>query len=307
MSVTTAPPPVAKRDAENRNVGSVVSGTGSRQHSHLASTLLTGYLPLIVATLVVAAPLVWMVLSSFKPAGEIVTLHPTLLPQHWTLENYRKALEQVPFLTFFGNSVLLTVIGAGVKVILAILTAYAFVYLRFPFKNVLFVMVLVALMVPSQVAILPNYTLISALKGNNTYWGILMPSLGTAFGTFLLRQQMKQIPYSMLEAASLDGASHWARLWRMVVPVSIPSIATVGLIALVDEWNNYLWPLIITTDPHKMTLPVGLSLLKSTENDPAGYGILMAGSVLVIIPVLIVFAFLQRYIVAGLTQGSVAN
>lgn len=301
MSAAVAPPPPQPRDHE----GPVASANHAATRTW--QTLLTGYLPLLLATLIVALPLFWMILSSFKPAGEIVTQSPQFLPHQWTLSNYVRALEEVPFLSFFGNSVLITVIGAGVKIMLAILTAYAFVFIRFPYKNVLFVLVLVALMVPSQVALLPNYTLISGLGGLNTYWGILLPSLGTAFGTFLLRQQFRQIPYSMLEAAAMDGAGHWSRLWKMVVPVSVPSIATVGLVALVDEWNNYLWPLIITTDPHKMTLPVGLSLLQTTDHDPASYGILMAGSVLVILPVLIVFTFLQRYIVAGLTQGSVAN
>lgn len=275
--------------------------------SNLVITLLTGALPLLLATLVVALPLLWMVLSSFKGVHEIVTLHPKLLPDQWQATNYTEAMQTVPFGRIFLNSVLITTVGSAIKVALAILTAYALVFVRFPFRNVIFILILVALMVPPQVSILPNYVLIASLGGENTYWGILLPGLGTAFGTFLLRQHFKTLPASMLEAAEVDGAGHWRRLWQMVVPVSGPSIATVALVTIVSEWNEYIWPLIITTDPNRMTLPVGLTLLASNESGPQGWGVMMAGSVLVIVPVLVIFAMLQRYIVAGLTQGSLSN
>lgn len=279
----------------------------ARRTRRLMSTLFTGYLPLLIATLIVALPLLWMIFSSLKTPQEIVTMNPHLLPKQFSLMNYDKAMKEVPFGQFFLNSVMLTAIGATIKVFLAIITAYALVFVRFPLKNLVFIIILVALMVPSQVAILPNYTLIAAMGGVDTYWGILLPGLGTAFGTFLLRQQFRQLPPSMFEAAQIDGANHWKRLWRIAVPVSVPSIATVALVTIVNEWNDYIWPLIITQSREKMTLPVGLTLLQSSEKDPSSYGIMMAGAVIVIVPVLILFAFLQRYIVAGLTQGSVAN
>ncbi|MDQ0030993.1 carbohydrate ABC transporter permease [Arthrobacter bambusae] len=275
--------------------------------SNLVQTLAGGYIPLIVATLVVVLPLLWMLLSSFKQPGEIVTTDLKILPQGLNLENYHTAMTTVPFAGFFLNSLIVTTVGSTVKVILAILTAYALVFVRFPFKNVIFVVILVALMVPPQVSILPNYILIAGIGGKNTLWGIILPGLGTAFGTFLLRQHFKTLPGSILEAAEIDGAGHWRRLWQVVVPVSLPSIATVALVTVVSEWNDYIWPLIITDRPETMTLPVGLTLLQNSEGNGAGWGILMAGAVLVIIPILLVFAALQRYIVAGLTQGSVTG
>jgi len=283
------------------------SRPGALSRKNLVATLAGGYIPLIVATLVVFLPLLWMVLSSFKQPGEIVTTDLKILPQAPTLDNYHTAMTTVPFGQFFLNSVIVTAVGSAIKVSLAILTAYALVFVRFPFKNVVFVIILVALMVPAQVSILPNYILIAGLGGKNTLWGIILPGLGTAFGTFLLRQHFLTLPGSILEAAELDGAGHWRRLWRVVVPVSIPSIATVGLVTVVSEWNDYIWPLIITDRPESMTLPVGLTLLQNSESNGAGWGILMAGSVLVILPVLLIFAMLQRYIVAGLTQGSVTG
>jgi sn-glycerol 3-phosphate transport system permease protein len=275
--------------------------------ANLAATLAGGYLPLLIAVLVVFLPLLWMVLSSFKQPGEIVTLDLKLLPEALNPDNYKVAMTTVPFGQFFLNSTIVTVVGAGIKVLLAILTAYALVFVRFPFRNVIFVLILVALMVPPQVSILPNYILIAGMGGKNTLWGIILPGLGTAFGTFLLRQHFLTLPGSILEAAEIDGAGHWRRLWQVVAPVSLPSIATVALVTVVSEWNEYIWPLIITDKPESMTLPVGLTLLQNSESNGAGWGIMMAGAVLVILPILVVFAMLQRYIVAGLTQGSVTG
>lgn len=275
--------------------------------ANLVRTLAGGYLPLAAATLVVFLPLLWMVLSSFKQPGEIVTLDLRMLPESLNPENYKVAMTTVPFGQFFLNSTLVTVIGSTIKVVLAVLTAYALVFVRFPAKKLIFVLILVALMVPPQVSILPNYILIAGLGGKNTLWGIILPGLGTAFGTFLLRQHFMTLPGSILEAAEIDGAGHWRRLWQVVVPVSLPSIATVALVTVVSEWNEYIWPLIITDRPESMTLPVGLTLLQNSEGNGAGWGIMMAGAVLVILPILVVFAMLQRYIVAGLTQGSVTG
>lgn len=275
--------------------------------ANLIKAVAGGYVPLLLATLVVFLPLLWMILSSFKLPGEIVTTDLKILPESLNLQNYNVAMTTVPFASFFTNSLIVTVVGSTVKVILALLTAYALVFVRFPFKNVVFVVILVALMVPPQVSILPNYILIAGMGGKNTLWGIILPGLGTAFGTFLLRQHFLTLPGSILEAAEIDGAGHWRRLWQIIVPVSVPSIATVALVTVVSEWNDYIWPLIITDKPESMTLPVGLTLLQNSESNGAGWGILMAGAVLVIVPILIIFAALQRYIVAGLTQGSVTG
>ncbi|QIK73129.1 carbohydrate ABC transporter permease [Propioniciclava coleopterorum] len=270
-----------------------------------ASMVLGGYLPLVLATLIIALPLLWMVLGSLKTSGEVISRDIVWLPGSPSLDAYAEASRRVDFPRLFWNSTLVTLIGGGIKVILAITTAYALVFVRFPFKRVIFAGILVALMVPPQVSLLPNYVLIAGLGGANTYWGIILPGLGTAFGTFLLRQHFLSLPAEILEAAELDGAGHLRRLVSIVVPISTPTIATVALVTLVNEWNDYIWPLIITSDDQMMTLPVGLTLLKNLEGDPSSYPILMAGAVVVIVPVLIVFMFLQRSIVAGLTQGAV--
>jgi sn-glycerol 3-phosphate transport system permease protein len=275
---------------------------------NLVAAAAGSYLPLVLAVVVVALPLVWMVLSSFKTPSELLTRDlSAILPSSLAPANYVEAAREVPFARLFLNSAIVTVVGAGIKVLLAVLTAYALVFVRFPAKKLIFAGILVTLMVPPQVSLLPNYLLISGMGGADTYWGIILPGLGTGFGTFLLRQHFMTLPASILEAAEIDGAGHWRRLTRIVVPISAPSIVTVALVSIVFEWNDYLWPLVIVSQPSMMTLPVGLTLLSNSESGVAKYGVLMAGSVAVIVPVLIVFAALQRYVIAGLTQGAVKD
>lgn len=304
MSATLAPAPEAERKKPKAKKPAP-AWTQAFSRRHLLDTILTGYLPLLLALLIVVLPLIWMVISSFKPPGEIVTLTPTLFPKEPTANNYAQVADRVPLAQILLNSVIVTVTASAIKVYLAITSAYALVFINVRFKTVIFVGILVALMVPPEVALLPNYMTISGLGGRNTLWGIILPGLGTAFGTFLLRQQFKTLPKDLLEAAELDGAGHWKRLWQIVVPVSAPAIATVALVTVVGEWNNFMWPLVIADTPSAMTLPVGLNLLQSVEGQTGSYGYLMAGAVLLILPILIVFAALQRYIVAGLTQGAV--
>ncbi len=280
---------------------------GPLSRENLLGAVLAGWVPLALAVVVVAAPLLWMVLSSFKAPDQLVTQDLVVLPRSLDPANYRRASNVVDFPRLFLNSTLVTVVGAGIKVVLAVITAYALVFVRFPFKRVIFAGVLATLMVPPQVSLLPNYILVTGLGGAYTYWGIILPGLGTGFGTFLLRQHFLSLPASLTEAAEIDGAGHFRRLTRIVVPLSTPSIATVALVSIVFEWNDYLWPLVITSDPSHMTLPVGLTLLNNSESGLASYGVLMAGTVLVILPVLMVFTALQRYIVAGLTQGAVKD
>lgn len=278
---------------------------GPLSRQNLLATIVTGYLPLTLATAIIALPLLWMVIGSLKSPAEVVTQDLVLLPEHPNLNAYREAGAKIDIGRLFLNSTLVTVVGATVKVVLAITTAYALAFVRFPFKRVIFLFILVALMVPPQVALVPNYILIADLGGVDTYWGIILPGLGTAFGTFLLRQHFLSLPTEILQAAEIDGAGHLTKLLRVVVPISTPTIATVALVTIVTEWNDYIWPLVITTDPSRMTLPVGLTQLKNIEGDASSYPILMAGAVMVIVPVLVIFAALQRFIVAGLTQGAV--
>jgi sn-glycerol 3-phosphate transport system permease protein len=265
-----------------------------------------GYLTLAIAVAVMVLPLVWMVLASFKAPDEIYTVPMRWLPESADPANYATATSAVPFGRFFLNSLIATAIGAGVKMVLGLTTAYALVFLDIPFRRLFFVVVVFALLVPQQIVIIPNYTLVADLGWLNTYQGLILPGLASAFGTFLFRQHFLTLPRSILEAAELDGAGHWRRLWRFVVPLSGPTIAAVGLVSVVYEWNEYIWPLLVIDRPEMMTLPVGLTLLMNNDG-VTNWGVVMAGTVLVTVPVLAVFLLLQRRIVAGLVAGAVTG
>ncbi|WP_432543283.1 carbohydrate ABC transporter permease [Kineococcus sp. SYSU DK002] len=265
-----------------------------------------GYAGLVVAGLIMVVPLLWMLLASFKDRSEIYTIPSRWLPGALQWQNYADVFATVPFGHFLLNSVLTTVVGAGLKVVLGLMCAYALVFVEFPGRRVVFLVVLAALMVPPQVTLIPNYTLVAQIGWLNSYQGIIVPGVASALGTFLFRQHFQTLPASVLEAATLDGAGHWRRLWQFVVPLSAPTVSAVALVSVVTEWNQYLWPLLVTDRSTMMTLPVGLTLLQNNDGI-TNWGVLMAGTVLVMLPVLLVFLFFQRRLVAGLAAGALAN
>ncbi len=305
MSVHTLPAPEPVVTPPEPPPPSSAVATRPRRHRRTGRRA-AGYLLLAVVAVAVGAPLGWMLLASFKTPGELYSLPMTWLPGQVDLANYAEAASTIPLGTLFLNSVGLTVAGAGLKLVLGMCCAYALVFLDIPFRRLAFFLVVAALMVPGQIVIIPNYTLVAELGWLNTYHGILVPGLASAFGTFLFRQHFLTLPRSIVEAAELDGAGHWRRLWRIVVPMSAPTIAAVGLVSVVSEWNEYLWPFLVTDDPEKMTLPVGLTLLQNIDG-LNNWGVLLAATTIVTLPVLVVFLLLQRRLVAGLTAGAVTG
>ncbi|WP_313280946.1 carbohydrate ABC transporter permease [Timonella senegalensis] len=299
MVALTVNPPRTRRPSA-RNDGNF--GLGKRSRLLDAG----GYVTLIFAVLVMSVPLIWMVFASFKQPNELYSVPLQWLPESFDGANYAHVAQTLPIGRLFLNSVMLTVVGAGLKVILGLTCAYALVFIEFPYKKIMFTIVLFTLLVPQQITIIPNYTLVSQLGWLNTYQGILVPGLASAFGTFLFRQHFLSLPGSVLEAASLDGAGHWRRLWAFVVPMSYPTISAVLLVSLVAEWNDYLWPFLVIDNAEMMTLPLGLTLLQNVDG-MNNWGVLMAATVLVTLPMLVVFLVLQRRLVAGLTAGAVTG
>lgn len=262
------------------------------------------YALLVLTALLFAIPLFWLITSAMKTNGEIYTWPLHWIPSSPNFENFLRAWESAPFGSFFVNSIVVTVVGTIGKIVLAVATAYAFAFLRFPGKNVLFLFMIGALMVPGHVTLLVNYITIGNLGLINTYAGIILPGLASAFGTFLLRQHFLSLPSEVMEAAAIDGAGHIRRLISFVVPMSRPAVFTVALIAVIDEWNSFVWPLIATNSLDMRTLPIGLMFLKDTEgiND---WGPIMAGTVFVVLPMLLVFLFAQKYIITGLASAAI--
>ncbi|MCB8914066.1 carbohydrate ABC transporter permease [Rhodococcus rhodochrous] len=263
-----------------------------------------GMLGLTVVGIVFLLPFYWMFSSAFKPEGEIYRWPLQWIPSTIVFDHFARAWEAVPFAQFFINSLIVTAAGSTLKVLLAVFSAYAFAFLRFPGKKIVFLAVLGALMVPGHVTLLINYMTIGNLGLINTYAGIFLPGLASAFGTFLLRQHFLALPKEVLEAAELDGCGHVRRLVYFVLPISKPAVVTVALIAVIDEWNDFIWPLLVTNTLQARTLPIGLMFLKETEGVDQ-WGPIMAGTVLVILPMLLLFLIAQRYIVAGLAGAAV--
>ncbi len=269
-----------------------------------------GYLAMVLIVLVIGLPVWWMFSASLKTTQEIYTFPPDWIPQNPRWSNFKEAWESAPFGRFYLNSIITTLGGSGLEVINATLGAYALAYLRFPFKNVVFAILLAALMIPAQVTILPNYVFFGStvydLIGEswvNTYQAIILPGASVAFGTFLMRQSFLGLPREVLDAAKVDGAGHLRTLWDVVLPMARPVIVTFGLISVVAKWNDYLWPLVITQTENMRTLTVGISSLYDLEGNTQ-WGVVMAATIFVIFPLLVVFIFAQRFIIEGLTAGA---
>jgi sn-glycerol 3-phosphate transport system permease protein len=282
----------------------------ARSREHMATRRgvsgfrLFGYAAMLLAVLVVGLPVYWTVAASFKEAGEIYRIPPTWVPLNPTLANYPAAWEAAPFARYYLNSFITTLGGSACEVFMAITSAYALAYLRFPRKDLVFLLLLAALMVPVEITIVPNYLTIARLGWINTFQGIIIPGAAIAYGTFLLRQAFLGLPYEVIEAARVDGAGHLRTLWAVVMPMAQPAIVTMALLSLVGKWNDFLWPLIVTNTTDMRTLPIGIYWLRNSEG-LTDWGVVMAGSLFLILPVMFGFLFAQRYIVDGIASGAV--
>lgn len=264
----------------------------------------SAYVAMVAAIILVGLPAYWMLLAAFKTEREIFIAPPTWIPLAPTLNNFPTAWQQAPFGQFYINSIVYTLVGGGIKLLQAILSAYAFAYLRFPRKDLVFGLLLIALMVPEEVTVLPNFITISTVGWANTYQGLLIPGFVSAFGTFLLRQHFLALPREVLEAARVDGASHLRLLLSIVLPMSRPILATLILLTAVQRWNDYLWPLVSTNSTAMRTLSIGIALLFQKDTGTV-WGVVMAATLFVVLPVILLFLSVQRHIVDGIAAGAV--
>ncbi|GIV78217.1 MAG: glycerol-3-phosphate ABC transporter permease [Litorilinea sp.] len=267
-------------------------------------SLALGYLGLAACVALIGLPLYWMVIGAFKTTAEVYRMPPTWLPATPTWTNFVKAWESAPFGRYYINTLIVTLFGSGFEIFFAITSAYAFVFLRFPKREWLFLLLLAALMVPNQVTILPNYLTIARLGWINTYQGIVVPGASVAYGTFLLRQYYKTLPLDILDAARVDGAGHLRVLWSIVLPLARPAIISFGLLSVVAKWNDFLWPLIVTNTKDMRVLSIGIYWLM-VEEGTIDWGVVMAGTLFVVLPVALIFLYAQRYIVEGIAAGAV--
>ncbi len=252
------------------------------------------YVLLTAGMIVMIGPFAWMLLGAFKPAAELRTVTPTLLPQDWTLENFSNLFSKLDFATYFMNSAIIAVTVTVANLLFCSMAGYALAKLNFAGKNKVFGLVLATLMVPGSVTLVPLFVLMSKLGLVNSYAAVILPFAAGAFGVFLMRQFMLAIPSELLDAARVDGAGEWRIFWRIVLPLVKPALAALGIFQFLASWNNFLWPLVALTDESKYTLPVALATFAIGQNK-ADYGLMMAGAVALVAPVILVFVLLQRH------------
>jgi multiple sugar transport system permease protein len=258
---------------------------------------------LAVAALFALGPLLWMLSVSLMATGEASTYPPPLLPKAPTLQHYRDLFAQVGLGRYFGNSL---VVASGVtvlSVLFNVMAGYAFAKLHFKGREPLFKALLAALVIPGQVAMMPLFLMLKSLGLVNTWAGVIVPGMAGIFGIFLVRQYARSVPDALIEAARIDGASESRIFFQIVLPLLKPVVVTLALFGFLGSWNDFMWPLIVLTDGQLQTLPVALASL--SREHVQDNELMMAGSVVTVLPVLVLFLLLQRHYMQGLLMGSV--
>ena len=257
---------------------------------------------LIAIGLVVSAPIFISIATSFTPLSRLLNDPNNIWQAPWTLQNYVTAWTATPFGRFMLNSFIQTGIITFFQVMLSILAGYAFANFEFPGKTLMFWFVIGSLIVPFELTFIPNFLLISDLGWVNTYQGLTVPFLASAFGVFLLRQFFLTIPRDLHDAAKIDGATDWFYLWRVVVPLSRGAIAALTIFSFLAAWNQYLWPLIITNEESMRTAQIGIRFFLANQERATDWGAITVGAVIVMIPTLVVFLVAQRQLVKGIAM-----
>jgi sn-glycerol 3-phosphate transport system permease protein len=261
------------------------------------------YLLLGVASLLVAFPLLLALSYSFMSESQIVTFPPPVIPVSPTFNNYAQVLATIPIARYLLNSFVVSSAVVVGQLITASLAAYAFAFLVFRGRDLLFFVFLSTLMIPWEATIIPNYMTIRTLGWLDSYQGLAVPFMATAFGTFLLRQAFLQIPRELWDSARIDGASSFRFLRAMVVPLSRPALGTVAIYGFLSTYNQYFWPLLITNQQLMRTTQVGIAQLRDEES--LRWGLIMAGVIMVAVPTLALLVLGQRQLIRGLTAGAV--
>ena len=249
--------------------------------------------------LLTVAPFVWMVLTSFKDIADIFSYPPRWWPTEFHFENYVKAFEAAPFGRFYLNSLFVATLVTLGQLITCSMAAFAFSRLKFKGRDILFYIFLGTMMIPYNVTMIPSFMILYWLGWIDTYQALIVPGLASAFGTFLLRQFFMTIPKELEEAAYMDGASRALVLWRIIVPLAKPALATLAIFTFMGVFNDFIWALIVLNSEEMHTVQLGLAIFR--DRYVTDWDLLMAGSVTAVVPILLVFFFAQRYFIKGIT------
>jgi len=259
---------------------------------------------LVLVSVIFLGPFLWMGFTSFKPLAEALRLPPTFFPETWLPQNYVDAWNSGPFLHYTKNSIIVTLSVVALQLLTIIPASYAFAKMDFRGKNILFSLILVTMMIPAQLIFLPVYLMFSKVNLINTYWSLILPWASSAFGIFLLRQRFMQIPDEIIEAAVLDNTPTWKIIFKIMLPQAKGTVVTIALLNFISTWNDYFWPLVMTSNDNVRTLPLGVSMLKSTL-DGVHWNTVMAGNVILILPIVIIYIFAQREIIKAFTYSGI--
>ncbi len=263
------------------------------------------HLLLYAMAFVTVAPFLWMLLASFKDLGEILQYPPTWIPQRIILDNFINAFQAAPFGRFYFNSLFVASAVTLGQLFTCSLAAYAFARLKFWGRDVLFYIFLGTMMVPGQVTMIPGFMVLHWLGWIDTYAALIVPGLASAFGTFLLRQFFLTIPRDLEDAAAIDGCSRFGVLWRIILPLSRPALATLAIFTFMGVFNDFLWALIVVSSEELKTVQLGLAIFR--DRYQTDWGQLMAASVTATVPILLVFFFAQKYFIRGITLSGLKD
>ena len=253
---------------------------------------------LIVGALSMVTPFLWMVLTSLKTFGESTQVPPVIIPKDFQWSNFTEIFATLPFLKFYWNTIITTFFKTLGQLLFCSLAAYAFARIEFPGRNFIFIVLLSILMVPSQAYIIPQYLIMVKLEWLNSLQALIVPSLTSAFGTFLLRQFFMTLPSELEDAAKLDGCNHFQIYWKIMLPLAKPGLIAHAIFTILWCWNDLMWPLIVNNSPEMMPLSAGLASLQGQF--VTNFPVLMAGSLLASWPMILMFIFLQKYFVEGI-------
>jgi multiple sugar transport system permease protein len=260
------------------------------------------YAILIIWALLSLMPMYWMITISFMNVVTLLRMPPALIPDPFTVSNYARLLSKSMLLRWEFNSAVIALSNTFISLFVSSFYGYIFAKKNFPGKRILFWVLISTLMVPFHVVAIPIFLMFRTFHMLNTYWGLIIPGIFSAYGVFLMRQVIKTLPTELMEAAKIDGASEWRIYTRIVLPLSKPGLAVLGIFTFVNNWNDFFWPLILLNNPKMFTLPVGLPTLQGQWTD---FGLLMAGASLAALPTIIIFLFFQRYFLQGITVGAI--
>ena len=257
----------------------------------------------IIVAIVIVFPLLYALSLSFMQPGEIIEYPPKFLPSSINFNNYEEALKAVPLFKFIKNSFIVSIAVTIGQIITASLSAYAFAFFDFKGKKILFMVVLSTMMIPAEATIISNFLTVSTWGWNDSLGVLIVPFLTSAMGIFLMRQFYLTIPKEMKEASKIDGCSNFMFLIKILIPMSKPAIASLGIYTFINTWNQYLWPLLTINNEDKRTVQIGISMLQFAEG--SNYGVILAGAILILVPSIIIFIIGQKSLVLGMTQGAV--